>query len=1036
MTQKELALYQGHHVLQLAAGGGTFSFCHQSYLDYLVAKHLLGELDTSVSGDGGRKVVAWLGSREKQSLFRREQLRLLLGALRSEAHEAYLPTLREFLPLTEPGTASPIRFHLRLLALQLLGQVTDPRVEEVNLVLALLDQPFWREHVLEEVVRGQVPWFEVLDDQGKLEAWLSGEDPRLRDLALEMLLSVGEKSGDRAARLLAPHLEQDDAWTRRIIWVLRFDPSQDSDALFEIRLQLTKTGSYTADHVDWAKLAQSHPAHFILLAAHVLIALAASISRGENRRRPGRITEIDWFNLEKVSSTVIPSQYWANAWEMLFRAVSLVAQVRAYQEEPQHILESYAVDFRTLKPVLSLLRDLGRALLADNWLEFVTLGEKLSLLNRSGEVLFVDSLIEGPANPELADWALGWLMADPLRAQLRCRRSSGAWKLAGCLIERYAPFSSLATYQRLEQWLLAYREPDLLENYKRRHEWIGRSGDLGEASSFGKTAFALMPRLPAERRSAEVDSRLDQLGRKFRLQTPPDEEGDDDSQAGLVGSPLSESAWARMSDKDWLAIAMNERLVARFRMTLRSRGRFDVASVETFATDFLSMTQRQPERFAKLALRLPPATNPAFLNAILSGLAFSGDRSGQASLEHWTPPSHEVLEEVFALPAVYSLVCGEGHEAAKNLCHILARYSEYPWSEHAVDLLVWIAQHHNDPQRDFYPVGSSGGESENLDTLETNALNVARGTAGFAIRNLLFKRPDLFPTLRPALESLIQDEHPAVRVAALAACLPVINIDRDLAVGWFLQGCEGPDAILATREARDFLRYTKQTHLDRLRPLIEHMIASPVPRVATAGAFQVAASFLVAGLLAEEFERCIRGDPSHRKGVAEVAAVLLGEPEFAENAKTTLLRLAEDDDGKVAQAVARGLDQLDLRHITSDREAWNAFARSKAFKADPSPLLRALDRQVGNLLPFADCLIAVGTTFAEELAEASRNMTTRISGDVRQLLPLLLRLYEHAQGHDQALYLRCLDLWDYLLERRVGAAMGLTNELDQVQATS
>jgi len=77
-------------------------------------------------------------------------------------------------------------------------------------------------------------------------------------------------------------------------------------------------------------------------------------------------------------------------------------------------------------------------------------------------------------------------------------------------------------------------------------------------------------------------------------------------------------------------------------------------------------------------------------------------------------------------------------------------------------------------------------------------------------------------------------------------------------------------------------------------------------------------------------------------------------------------------------------------------------------------------------------LLSMGTTFAKELAEASQNMSTGISGDARLLLPLLLRLYEQAKDRHKALYLRCLDLWDLLLERRVGAAMGLTQELDRV----
>ncbi len=1028
MSQSELDLYQHHHLIQVTASSQTFSFCHQSYQDYLVAKRLLLELDQCVSEEGGRKVVAWLGGREKQSIFRREQLRLLLVALRDEDHVAYLPTLREFLPAIQPGLTGPIRFHLRLLALQFLSQVEDPRSQEVHLVLDLLDQPFWREHVLAEVVRGQVPWFKVLDDQGKIGAWLEGEDSRLLELALQMLLYVVEKCGDRVARLLGPYLDRGEDWTQRIIWVLRFDPSQDSDALFEIRLQLAKEGAYTADHVEWDKLAQSHPTRFIQLGAYVMMAFAASISQGKRRRRPGRRTEIDWYTLEKVTPAVIPQPYWAFIWQVFFRSVSLVAQVRSYESEPQHVLESYAVEFDTLKPVLRLLKDFGRALLDDNWLGFVAQGEELSRVNLRAEVIFLNCLNEGPALPEFADWTLGWLMGSPLRCQLRLRTNSGTSELAGCLLERFAPLCSPRIYRHLEQWLLTYREPDFVESYKRRLEWIGQNKDLRAPSSFGKTAYALLPKLPSERRSAEVDSRLKELSRKF----PPhseNEEGDTIG-AGWVGSPLSEDAKSRMTDDDWLAIATNKRLPARWgKARFKGSGRVEDASVETFATEFLNMTQRQPERFGKLAAQLPPISSPAFLAAILSGLAWPGN---QPQPEGWMPPSHVVLEEVLALPAVQVLAHGKDRGVAGSLCNILERYPEYPWSESTIELLAWIAQHHSDPEKNFYPVGSPDQGSEHLDSLETNALNVTRGKAGFAIRSLLFKQRNLFVSLRPALESLIRDDHPAVRVAGLAACLPVINIDRNLAVDWFLRGCEGPDAILATREAKDFLRYTYRTYLNRLRPLLERMVASPLPKVATAGAAQVAACFLVEGCLEEEFERCLGGAPPQRKGIAEVAAALLGEAEFAERAKLILLRLAEDEDKQVAQAVASSFRQLDLRHISSDQEAWSTFARSKAFQRDPSPLLYSLDRQSGNLLPFADCLLAVGTTFAEELAEASQNMATGISGDARILLPLLLRLYEQAKDRDKALYLRCLDLWDRLLERRVGTAMGLAKELDRV----
>lgn len=1028
IAQSEVNLYQRLHVLDVNAIRGTFTFCHQSYQDYLVAKHLLAELDQRTSEEGSRRVVAWLGSKEKQSLFRREQLRLLLGALRAEEHEVYLPTLRELLPIVQPDAESPIRFHLRLLALQLLGQLGDPRPREVDLVLALLDEPFWSEHVLEEVVRGQVSWFNVLDEHGRLEAWLAGAD-RIRDKAMEMLLYVVEKCGDQVARLLEPYVERDEAWTRRIIWVLRSNPSQDSDALFELRLRLAKDGSYTPDHVEWDKLALSHPERFVLLICYVLMAFAASISRGSTRTRAGRRSEIDWYGLEKVNASVIPSKDWATTWSMLFRTVSLVVQVRKYEGEPAHVLESYAVQFATLQPLLRLLKNMAGALLEESWSDFVTRGEELSRVDRRGEVLFLDSLVEGPAIPEFADWVLSWLMADPWRARLRVRRNSGIWSLPGQLIERYAPVSSQDTYGRLEQWLLDYREPDALSKYRHRHDWICGRGDLTYPSSFGETPHHLLPKLPVERRSAKIESRIKELERKF----PPlaSSEKEEEGRSGWVASPLSEDSKARMTDEDWLSIATNERLPARSGKWKFRGDRIEEASVETFTSEFRSMAQRQPERFGKLALRLPVTVNPAFLNAIVAGLAWPGDRNGQTSSE-WTAPSHAVLEEVLVLPAVQALITSEDREAAKDFCRILGRYAEYTWSEGTIESLAWIARHHSDPKSGYYPVGSSDQESEHFDGLEMNALNVTRGQAGFTIRSLLFAQPSLFTSLRPALESLIRDDHPAVRVAALAACLPVINIDRDLAVDLFLQCCNGPDPLLGTREAIDFLRYTYRTHLPRLRPLIERMVDSAVPRVSTAGAFQVAACFLVEGQLAEEFERCLIGTLPQRKGVAQVAASLLGEGEYAEKAKVTLLRLAEDEDKQVAQVVAHSFEQLDLRHITTDRDTWNAFARSKAFQVDPSPLLHALDHQTGDLLPFADCLLTVGATFARELAEASKNMATGISGDARQLLPLLLRLYEQAKGRDNSLYLRCLDLWDRLLERRVGAAMGLTRELDRV----
>ena len=272
-----------------------------------------------------------------------------------------------------------------------------------------------------------------------------------------------------------------------------------------------------------------------------------------------------------------------------------------------------------------------------------------------------------------------------------------------------------------------------------------------------------------------------------------------------------------------------------------------------------------------------------------------------------------------------------------------------------------------------------------------------------------------------------------VHGTAVAACLPVINIDRDLAVDCFLEAIKGPEAVLATDAVERFMRYTYRTHLVRLLPTIDRMTVSGTAEVAKMGARFASAAYLVDGEVREKFEECVGGTFAQRKGVAEVAASLLGKDEFAEQARTTLLRLADDEDEEVARVVARSFEKLDLKYVAKDREAWRHFAQSKAFQADPTYLLQALEKQSGDLSPFAECLLAAGTTFAEELAERARDRSQTISMDAqRYLLPLLLRLYEQTKERDLQTNFRCLDLWDRLLERRVGSVMGLTRELDRM----
>lgn len=1015
--------YRSLHILQVDPVTNQVSFCHQSYLDYLVALRLVSQLR-----DAEGSLESWLGPCEKQSLFRREQLRLVLEELRSRDPELYIGELRSLLD------ASDVRFHLRLLCLQFLSQISEPTRTERQLILDTIGGPDWRAHVLQEVVGGNPAWFAVLDDAGVLQQWLKSDESDLLTPALSLIRSAAEACGDRVARLLRPYVEKGGEWPQRLQYGLGEDPASDSDSLFELRIQLTEMGLFRGEWVEWKDLAEANPDHFLTLLCKLLAALAKNLRQQPERHAPGRASQPRWLGLEEVSPQMIPTENHFSAWRRLITAISLVAGVRKYDFEPARILESFAVDFRILEPVIQLLRRIGGALLETNSETVKDMGVVAESLGRGGEILLMDSLGEAEPDQDLADWALEWMMADPWRVRLKVRKGAGSYSLSARVIERCSRVCSGAAFQRLEKWLLTYSEPDLLDRYRRRHELIQKSASLKLPSDYGRTQYALLLKIPAERASIDTFRRLAELERKFGKSKVDFYNEGRLTIGGLVTSPVGHEVLGAMSDAGVRNLLTSRKLRQGRTLTRWVEGHVYETSIGTIASDLQAATQRDPERFGRLLFNWPSDGYPEFLKAIVFGLSYPGDLHRTTGEETQVLPSHELLESVLALPIIQEMARSPGDtEVARRLCDFLERYPDFQWSQQAREFVAWVAQHHPDPAPNYFPVGVQGGTAGRVENLELNGLNVTRGNAALTIQKLLFSHPEYLPDFREAMDSLVRDDHLGVRLLAVGASLPVLNIDRDQAVSWFVEACSGPDQILATREASNFLRYVFRTHLDRLLATLERMLASSLPAVVAEGAKWVAAAYLMDGRLGVWFENCISGSEAQRKGVAWTAAGMLGDAGSAQKAIETLLRLAEDPDEDVAKTVAEGFKGLNRQHITKNRQAWDRFARSRAFRVEPTHLLHALHEQSGDLLPFADCILAVGTTFAEDLAEESRDYSHRLSGNVSHYLtPMLLRLYEQAKDRDQEVYLGCLDLWDCLLEARVGRAMNLTRELDRI----
>lgn len=1013
---------QSRHILQEA--DDRISFVHQSYFDDLLVEQLLEDLDA-----GSKTAREWLGSKERQSLFRREQVRLLLDALRQDRSVQYLLTLQDLLGLD--SNAPQIRFHIKQLVLEFMGQLSDLRPDEVDLGLTLADSAPWREHAVQKVFARSLDWFNVLDNRGVLARWLASEDPAQRDSALVVLRTVADKRevGDRLARLLEPYSNKDRDWARRIVNVLPRDPGTDSDELFELRVQMAQQG-WGLEHLAWKTLVETNlprATHLLCLALDNLRGIAA---KDQNLLHP---QSMHWFELNKVELDGAVTEDLANAWTSLAQALDRFLDSTGYPYDPDDLLTSHGLQIDLLKEPLLFLKEIGGAL-AESKSEKLT-SSLTESVSRTAEALAIEVLGEAELPTTLADWVLSWLTDKPQRLELSISREK-RWEAVGRLVERATAKASDTAVRRFEDFLLSYREPDFVEEYCRRAEQrleLARSEGFRKVrfhrSSFGRTAHRLLGRIDGKRRSEPARRRMLELVGKFGRAESSSREG----MGGWVGSPIPSERLHLLSDRTWLEIIRNN-CVPRENPTWLQMGpdRIGESSPGAYSSDFETATSRLPERFARLALQLPDDTNPSYFRSVLRGLGHAKppDNLPVALKGTWRAAPLSLMEELIRLPAVWIEICRD-REMASAFAHLLLTHRELGWHDDTLALLAEIAANHPDPAPDDW--GEPGSESSSAENLDDFFLNCARGYAGYAIGGLIQQVPERLDLFVSAIESLVRDPHPAVRLAGVSAASTVLATDPHQATSWVVAACSNQEILLGTHWVRRFFYWGWLQNLDRLKSIAYRMKDSELDEISLLGAQLFTTAAVMSNRLESEFEACLKSPRAcHRQGVARAARQMLARDETRDASREILVRFMDDPDQSVCAEVAAGFRDWELSSFETDQSFLTRFAQSRAFQVDPSMLMHRLSSNEGSLLPFAACILKVCETFALQLAEESRDFSTRIAGSARDLPSLLLRLYEESRrpGYE-GIHQQCLDMWDLMLEKRVGSTEELMSALDQ-----
>lgn len=1003
------------HVLSVT--GRRVSFVHQSYFEYRLAVRLLDRL-----ADGTQTLTDWVRTGD-QSLLRREQLRLVLTLLRDERSAEYVRTAHDLVT----ALAGTVRFHLKQLAFRLVGEFPDPSDAERDLVYRLAGSEALRPHLFDQVFTRQPVWFEAMADRGLLTAWLRSDDERLVDLAVQFCRWWSARCGDRVAALLEPFREREAPWPLRVAVSLPFNPVEDSDRLFVLRIALLRGGTGRGLYLIDEKLAEARPDRVVELVDALFDYRRANPAAIESEPRDERGSPFvfprhEAEHLEAVARAV-PALLWARCVPRMIAAVEPALDRERPDSQTGFLDDDIWPDGDrrnwfghgvSLPEIAATAGALVAACSPDSFAtDFASLIEHPSLT-----LQFVTGLTFLKAEGSVAEVAIRWLCRVPRRLSLGDEYGR-EWSLARRVIERHAMACSIETYRLLEQTILGYRS----SHERRSIEWQRHSFHEYNAvvmNRMGEAQHALLASLPDERLSDRARSELGVLDHKFGGRAKPAGTGREDRFRSLV-PPMEKERVSRISDAGWL------RIIGAAEITHSPRRHRDVGdrhfshlTPDAYARLLGDAAQLAPGRFAELAVRIPAAASPEYLWAILSALRHT-DRPNTASA-NWVPATDAQVSAV-----VEHVGFREDAETGRRVCDLLRSRRTGYGTTVRVTLLSRYATEHSDPAPNERKAYRSDGKVE----YGTEAMNCTRGVALWAITDELFDAPGTLEQYLPALRTAVRDPSPAVRVAAAGACLPVLNFDRDLAVELFLQAADTDEEALDANQMNEFVRYALWSHYQRLEPLLVKMADSPHPGVATRGTVWITIGWLTDKTARTTLDPYLVGTAAQRVGIATAAAHNCDDARASDRCASLLSELIDDPEDAVLEAVAVFLREDGVLRIPALRDLTIRYVNGPCFAKHPVWLVEAIRNHPDSLIPLADVFSAVCARLSTDLSDLTRDGRSSNSYELTRFIPSLLRFYEQAeQVNNLTLRAMCLNWWDRLIEARTPGALNLMASLD------
>lgn len=981
--------------------GQRVGFIHESLFDYLHARAFVQE----------RKPLIDFLLASEQTLFRRTQTRQILSFERELERTRYLDDLDTILSDTR------VRPHIRETVVRWLATIADPSRAEWDLITrygAGDGLPIKTGKVIYE----RKPWFDFLDAEGVLDAWLASEGDDFI-WALGFLRSVAPLAPGPVAKRIDSLLEQRPDRIQDMLRMLRFiDPKAGGKPIADnlvAALDRAMPGDLESGGDDWGNYYGNWVKDAPTEAARIFGAQLRCWSRHYpedyplERRLAGSGSATRWISdLAQAAPLAFLEQI------LPFMRLAMERSVKDSEFPAEDSIWYWRRSDRAEVRLVTLLDVVRGTLRKAARLSPEATMRLLRALQPRTFITSLHLLLETiPANPEALHGLLMEQFDNPGLFEAGWYGADG--HSAGSAFAAAMPWLNETERQQAEAAIFAIRpEIDLAKSVLDRHDAAAggpcvpaKTRDLAiyRLNKSGKREWSVLLQIATQHLTPRAAKRLAELNRKFVGQKPDEPDG---IRGGMVRSPISGERTKFMNDEAWLSAV---RKLSSSADGWRWRGDGLKGGARELSLELKERAKESPERFLAILARFPEGTYQDFAWGVIMGIAEA-------------KPEPDMIERVLAIADMNPAARPDD----RTLIWMI-RACVGPLGSRAEELLIKIALGEDDSSG----IGEvNRGETEKEPEwkrafaigshLNGKAINSARGSALAMLGSMCWDSKDMFEKYKPVIDPIIGQSAAAhIHSSMTGLLMSALKHDGKHGIAWTLRTAHACPEALYTRDGQQIIGWVAELDSIEFRKLVNLYLINddaPARSFAALAIFQKCLDDPDWLQLAEEL---IEADAENRSAAAAVAATNFESVRFGTTCTSWLIRLFDDADKFVRDEASDCFRQMRTENIATHAGLFEAYAASRYFETGRTFFLHRLKHAPARLdelvLKLLEDIVA---------ANAKGNRDPH-AYELREIGELVLKLYaasvDHPDRRTRALNLiDRLVAWEFMDMQKLDAA--------------